>query len=402
MRLSAAGAAIGLTERSRGGRPTSRWPSWGASRSATGRFSSWPVITESDERAWMEVLARRALVPARRRLRQPVRGDLGQDARRQALRGRRQWHECADHVAGRARDRARRRGDRAPLYVRRHDQRRLDAPRAAGLRGYRPRDVSDRRPQDRSGDHRTDGLHHAGPPRRLGGRHGHDPGRRRASTSCRSSKTPARPTWPSGGTRRSARSATSAASASRRPRTSIPAKAGRSSPTATICSSSARAFRTTAGRRPTPGSRTFATAPTCGSPSSRPRSYCSSSPGSRNSPAAASRTRPTSRSSSRRSPASRPPRCTMAARAMPIISTCSVMIPTISRSLPRSRFLEALAAEGIPCSGGYQPLYKEPFLRNTLQSRAFQAIYAPKRISEYFEQIQCPGQRTALRDGSSG
>jgi perosamine synthetase len=58
--------------------------------------------------------------------------------------------------------------------------------------------------------------------------------------------------------------------------------------------------------------------------------------------------------------------------------------------LPRSRFIEALQAEGIPVSGGYQPLYKEPFLRNTLQSRGFQAIYSPKRVSEYLEQIQCP------------
>ncbi len=58
--------------------------------------------------------------------------------------------------------------------------------------------------------------------------------------------------------------------------------------------------------------------------------------------------------------------------------------------LPRSRFIEALQAEGIPVAGGYQPLYKEPFLRNTLQSRAFQAIYSPKRISEYLEQIDCP------------
>jgi dTDP-4-amino-4,6-dideoxygalactose transaminase len=58
--------------------------------------------------------------------------------------------------------------------------------------------------------------------------------------------------------------------------------------------------------------------------------------------------------------------------------------------LPRSRFLQALHAEGIPCSSGYQPLYKEPFLRTTLQSRAFQAIYGPKRISEYLEQIHCP------------
>jgi dTDP-4-amino-4,6-dideoxygalactose transaminase len=58
--------------------------------------------------------------------------------------------------------------------------------------------------------------------------------------------------------------------------------------------------------------------------------------------------------------------------------------------LPRSRLIEALQAEGIPVYGGYQPLYREPFLRNTLQSRAFQAIYAPKRISEYLEQIHCP------------
>jgi perosamine synthetase len=58
--------------------------------------------------------------------------------------------------------------------------------------------------------------------------------------------------------------------------------------------------------------------------------------------------------------------------------------------VPRARFLEAMHAEGIPCSGGYQPLYKEPFLANALASRAFQAIYASRRKSEYFEQIQCP------------
>jgi perosamine synthetase len=58
--------------------------------------------------------------------------------------------------------------------------------------------------------------------------------------------------------------------------------------------------------------------------------------------------------------------------------------------VPRARFLQALHAEGIPCSGGYQPLYKEPFLANTLGSRPFQAVYAPKRISDYLEQTQCP------------
>ena len=91
------------------------------------------------------------------------------------------------------------------------------------------------------------GLHHAGAPGRLGGRHGHDPGgRRQAQAAGRRRRLPGR-TWPSGGPRSSARSATSAASASRPPRTSTRAKAGRSSPITTTCSSNARAFRTTAG-----------------------------------------------------------------------------------------------------------------------------------------------------------
>ncbi|MGA8185342.1 MAG: DegT/DnrJ/EryC1/StrS family aminotransferase, partial [Terriglobia bacterium] len=37
--------------------------------------------------------------------------------------------------------------------------------------------------------------------------------------------------------------------------------------------------------------------------------------------------------------------------------------------LPRSRFLKALDAEGIPASGGYTPLNKQPFLKEALGSR---------------------------------
>jgi dTDP-4-amino-4,6-dideoxygalactose transaminase len=58
--------------------------------------------------------------------------------------------------------------------------------------------------------------------------------------------------------------------------------------------------------------------------------------------------------------------------------------------LPRSKFIQAVTAEGIPCSGGYQPLYREPFLKKTLESRAYQAVYSPPRISEYLERIHCP------------
>jgi dTDP-4-amino-4,6-dideoxygalactose transaminase len=60
------------------------------------------------------------------------------------------------------------------------------------------------------------------------------------------------------------------------------------------------------------------------------------------------------------------------------------------QGLARSRFLEALHAEGIPASGGYQPLDKEPFLKNTLESRGFQAVYGQKRLLDYLEKTNCP------------
>ena len=40
--------------------------------------------------------------------------------------------------------------------------------------------------------------------------------------------------------------------------------------------------------------------------------------------------------------------------------------------------------------GGLAPLYREPFLKNTLQSRAYQAIYSSKRIADYLDNIHCP------------
>jgi len=58
--------------------------------------------------------------------------------------------------------------------------------------------------------------------------------------------------------------------------------------------------------------------------------------------------------------------------------------------VPRSRFLEALEAEGIPCARGYTPLNKEPFMKATLGSRAFRRIYSEKELKEYEERNQCP------------
>ncbi len=64
--------------------------------------------------------------------------------------------------------------------------------------------------------------------------------------------------------------------------------------------------------------------------------------------------------------------------------------PAHFSGLPRSGFLKALEAEGIPGSGGYTPLNKEPFLKNTLHSRSFQATYSPADIAAYEERNHCP------------
>jgi dTDP-4-amino-4,6-dideoxygalactose transaminase len=58
--------------------------------------------------------------------------------------------------------------------------------------------------------------------------------------------------------------------------------------------------------------------------------------------------------------------------------------------LPRAKFLKALAAEGVPASGGYSPLNKEPLLNNTLNSRGFRRIFDDKTLKHWREKNQCP------------
>lgn len=58
--------------------------------------------------------------------------------------------------------------------------------------------------------------------------------------------------------------------------------------------------------------------------------------------------------------------------------------------LPRSGFLKALRAEGIPASGGYAPLNREPFLERTLATRGYQRIYSKQELAELQDRNQCP------------
>jgi dTDP-4-amino-4,6-dideoxygalactose transaminase len=64
--------------------------------------------------------------------------------------------------------------------------------------------------------------------------------------------------------------------------------------------------------------------------------------------------------------------------------------PARFSELPRLQFLKALQAEGIPCSPGYSPLNKEPFLKETLNSRGFRYIYSEKEVKALEERNVCP------------
>ena len=58
--------------------------------------------------------------------------------------------------------------------------------------------------------------------------------------------------------------------------------------------------------------------------------------------------------------------------------------------LSRAAFLKALAAEGIPASGGYSPLNTQPFLEETFATRGYQAIYPVEVLRGWRDRNQCP------------
>jgi perosamine synthetase len=64
--------------------------------------------------------------------------------------------------------------------------------------------------------------------------------------------------------------------------------------------------------------------------------------------------------------------------------------PRAFAGLPRAGFLKALRAEGVPASGGYSPLNKEPFLEQAFAGRGYQAIYSKAQLADLRERNQCP------------
>ena len=66
--------------------------------------------------------------------------------------------------------------------------------------------------------------------------------------------------------------------------------------------------------------------------------------------------------------------------------------------LPRSVFLRALAAEGIPASSGYTPLNTQTFLKNALRSRGYKKLFSGNALAEWDERNRCPANDQLCRE----
>ena len=55
--------------------------------------------------------------------------------------------------------------------------------------------------------------------------------------------------------------------------------------------------------------------------------------------------------------------------------------------LPREKFLAALTAEGIPCSGGYGQQYFDGLIEEALSSRGYKRLFSAQRLNRYREEL---------------
>jgi len=57
---------------------------------------------------------------------------------------------------------------------------------------------------------------------------------------------------------------------------------------------------------------------------------------------------------------------------------------------PRSKFLAALEAEGVPCSGGYGPQYRDGLIEVALTSKNFTRSFPKERLDKYRQELNFP------------
>ena len=67
-------------------------------------------------------------------------------------------------------------------------------------------------------------------------------------------------------------------------------------------------------------------------------------------------------------------------------------------NVTRSKFLSALGAEGIPCSGGYRPQNNDGLIEEALSSRGYKRLYSKKRLERYREENHLPDTDQLCRE----
>lgn len=59
--------------------------------------------------------------------------------------------------------------------------------------------------------------------------------------------------------------------------------------------------------------------------------------------------------------------------------------------IPKDRFIRALVAEGIPCSGGYGPQNKDGLIEEQLNSKGYKRLFSEARLKQWSEENVLPG-----------
>jgi perosamine synthetase len=59
-------------------------------------------------------------------------------------------------------------------------------------------------------------------------------------------------------------------------------------------------------------------------------------------------------------------------------------------NLPKGQFLAALSREGIPCSGGYGPQYRDGLIEAALNSKNFKRAFPKERLDRYRDELKYP------------
>jgi len=65
---------------------------------------------------------------------------------------------------------------------------------------------------------------------------------------------------------------------------------------------------------------------------------------------------------------------------------------------PREKFLAALSAEGVPCSGGYGPQYRDGLIEVALNSKNFTRSFPKARLDKYRRELNFPGNEQLCKE----